>query len=202
MRLVATVSNLKEIALARKADIVEIRLDLFNFTGDDVRKLADGQEIIATFRRVEDGGEYRGKDDKRMMMLREFVDACKAEYVDLECYLPDNTFDFNCTIIESYHNFEETPEYSRLKEIVENRRGDIVKIATMGRSKKDVLKVVKLLTEFDNVVFFLMGEEYSFTRLFSAFLGSPLIYCCVGEPKAPGQIHLDDAYEILKMLRW
>ncbi len=200
MKLVATVSNLEEIALAREADIIEVRLDLFNFAAGEVRKLVSGREIIATFRRARDGGKYRGGDDERLEMLKEFADACNAEYVDIECDLPDAAFDFNCTVIESYHNFSETPEYAKLREMVENGRGDIIKIATLGRSKRDVLKVVKLLTEFDNVVFFLMGSDYSYTRIFSAFLGSPLIYCYVGEPKAPGQLHLEDASRILKML--
>ncbi len=202
MKIVATVSSLQEIRLADRADVIEVRLDLFQFPSSDVRAVTGNKDIIATFRRVEDGGRYSGDDVERIRVLRRFVEESESEYVDLECDLPDRVFDFNCTIIESYHNFRETPEYSELRAIVENRRGDIVKIVTMGKSKEDVLKVVRLLTEFENVVSFLMGERYSFTRLLSAFLGSPLIYCYVREPKAPGQIHVDDAYRILKMMGW
>ena len=201
MRLVATISNPDEITLAGRADLIEIRLDLYDFTAENIRKLVGKKGVIATFRRVAEGGKYRGSDSERIRRLKEFAEGCRAEFVDLENDLPDQAFDFNCQIIESYHNFTETPEYSELKGIVESARGDIVKIATMGRSKRDVLKIVRLLTEYDNVVSFLMGKNYSFTRLFSAFLGSPLVYCYVGEPKAPGQIHLDDAYRIVNVLR-
>ncbi|MEM2324515.1 MAG: hypothetical protein QXK70_01430 [Archaeoglobaceae archaeon] len=34
----------------------------------------------------------------------------------------------------------------------------------------------------------------------SAFLGSPFIYCYVGKKKAPGQIELGEAIEILRIL--
>ena len=201
MRLVATVSSLKEARLAEKADLVEIRLDLF----DDVENLIDeikklDKEIIATLRRERDGGKYRGRDEERIQTLKWFAEECDVSYVDIECDMPDSAFDFDCTIIESYHNFQKTPEYPELKKIVEDRRGDFVKIVTMGRSKKDVGKIVKLLIECDDIIAFLMGKEFSFTRIMAVFLGSPFIYCYVGESKAPGQIHLDDAYRILKIL--
>jgi len=195
MKLVATVSNNEEIKLAEKADIIEIRLDLFNTYEIKVRK-----DLIATFRRERDGGKFKGNEEERIGKLKWFVEEYKAKYVDVEFDVPDKLFDFNCKIIESYHNFHKTPEYSELRKIVENRRGDIVKIATMGRSKKDVEKIVKLLAEYENVVAFLMGDRFSYTRIIAVFLGSPFVYCYVGESKAPGQLHLEDAYRILRIL--
>lgn len=70
----------------------------------------------------------------------------------------------------------------------------------MGKSKRDVETIVRILTNYDDVVAFLMGERFSFTRVLAAYLGSPFIYCYVGSPKAPGQISLDDAREIISRL--
>ncbi len=196
MKLVATVSNFEELNLAQDADVVELRLDIFDFRDVKVDK-----EKILTCRRISDGGKFEGDDVKRLELIREAFDLLNPEYVDLENDLPDSAFDFNCKIIESYHNFRETPDYAELKRIVEERRGDIVKIATMGRSKKDVEKIVRILVNYDDVVAFLMGDEFSFTRIFAAYLGSPLVYCYVGRPKAPGQLSLADAREIISMLR-
>lgn len=192
MKLVATVSSAEELELAGKADIVELRLDLFDFSTVRVEK-----EKILTCRRVSDGGKFEGEERERIEILKRGFELLNPDYVDIESDLPDSAFDFNCMIIESYHNFKETPEYSELKSIVEGRRGDIIKIATMGKGKKDVEKVVRILANYDNVVAFLMGERFSFTRILAAYLGSPLIYCYVGSPKAPGQISLDDAREII-----
>jgi len=201
MRLVATVSSLEEVKLAEKADLIEIRLDLFNRVWEAIEEIKQiEKEMIVTCRREGDGGKFKGDEEERIEVLRRFAEEINAAYVDIECDMPDSAFNFDCKIIESYHNFKETPEYSELKSIVEGKRGDIVKVVTMGRGKEDVGKMAKLLLEFDGVIAFLMGKEFSFTRIMAAFLGSPFIYCYVGESKAPGQIHLDDAHKILKIL--
>lgn len=195
MRLVATVSNSNELALAKGADLVELRLDLGEF-----KEIPEGKYII-TCRRKKEGGLYEGAEEKRIEKIKYFAEKTNAEFVDLEFDLQDRYFDhFDCRIIESYHNFNETPNYEFLRELVENKRGDYFKIATLGKSFEDWKKIVKLLMEFENVVAFLMGENFKFTRIFSALLGSPLIYCYVGTKKAPGQIELNDAVQILKLL--
>ncbi len=191
MKLVATVSSNKEIELAEKANVIEIRLDLFE---EEIK--FPKKEVIITCRRKIDGGRYEGNDAERIELMKRF----KADYVDLECDLPDSFFDFNCKIIESYHNFKETPDYEFLRDLVKNRRGEYFKIATLGRSKSDVEKIVKILCKYDNVIAFLMGSDFTYTRILSAFLGSPFIYCYVGRAKAPGQLELNRAYEILKLM--
>ncbi len=195
MKLVATVSGISEIGLAKKADVIELRLDLGNFD----KEILPSAEYIVTFRRKIDGGKYEGSDEYRLRKLKEYEDI--ATYVDLECDLNDSVFEtFDCKIIESYHNFKETPDYEYLKELVTNRRGDYFKIATLGRTSSDVRKIVKLLLEFENVIAFLMGKKFKFTRILAVMLGSPFIYCYVGESKAPGQIEVDEARRVFEIL--
>ncbi len=195
MKLVATVSSVDEINAAGLADIVELRLDL----GDFPKRALPKREYIVTFRRVEDGGAYRISDDERLKVLRGYCDI--ASYVDLEHDLADEVFDtFDCKVIESYHNFRETPEYSFMLDLVEGRRGDIFKIAVMGRSRDDVRKILKIVIDHDDVVAFLMGEKFTYTRILAALAGSPFIYCFVGSSKAPGQLELEKAVQILELL--
>ncbi len=195
IKLVATVSSDGELKLAKKADVIEFRLDFGEISAKTDR------EKILTIRRKSDGGNYSGSEEERLDKILRLVG--RFEYVDLEFDCPDFIFkdlSKKAKIIESYHNFKETPEYKFLKDLVENRRGDIFKIATMGRSYEDVKKIVKLLLEYEDLVAFLMGEKFSFTRILSAFLGSPFIYCYVGSPKAPGQVELNSTFEILSRL--
>ncbi|MEM0350609.1 MAG: type I 3-dehydroquinate dehydratase [Archaeoglobaceae archaeon] len=194
MRLVATVSNSEELRMAVNADLIELRLDLGKF--EDLPE----KKYIVTYRRKSDGGLYEGDEENRLAELRNFAEKVNAEFVDLEFDVPDEFFDFNCSVIESYHNFKETPKFEFLKDLVESRRGDYFKIATLGRTWEDWRKIAKLLLEFDNLIAFLMGEEFKFTRIASALLGSPLIYCYVGKKKAPGQLELGEAMQILKAL--
>ncbi len=190
MKLVATLADQSELSLAAAADVVELRFDLGEFDVASIRK-----ERIATIRRQSDGGAYDGDEDKRLEKL--VVLSRSVEYVDVECDAPDWVFDeVSCEVIESYHNFAATPSYDELRDMVASMRGDYFKIATMGRDREDVRSVVRLLLEFDNVVAFLMGERFAFTRVLSAMLGSPFVYCYVGEPKAPGQLSLDFAAEL------
>lgn len=195
MKLVATVSSLEELLSAKEADLIELRLDLGKF-----EEIPVGRYIV-TCRRKSEGGRFEGNEEERIEKLRSFANEARAEFVDLEFDLQDALFkEFDCGIIESYHNFSETPNYEFLKDLVEGRRGDYFKIATLGKSSEDWRKIAKLLMEFDNLIAFLMGEKFKFTRIASALLGSPLIYCYVGEKKAPGQLELGEAISVLRVL--
>ncbi|MCS7144237.1 MAG: type I 3-dehydroquinate dehydratase, partial [Archaeoglobaceae archaeon] len=95
MRLVATVSNSKELKLAEKADLIELRLDLGEF-----KEIPRGNFIV-TCRRKSEGGLYEGEEEIRIEKMRLFAERVDAELVDLEFDLSDNYFDeFNCMIIE------------------------------------------------------------------------------------------------------
>lgn len=201
MKIVVSATSFADVVCATKiADVVELRLDLFSVFPDE-RKL-DGIRIpkIVTIRRVEDGGEYRGDESKRIEMLSRY--SRHSDYVDLEFDLPDEAFKLmKCKVIESYHNFKETPDYDFLRDLVEGRRGEIFKIATMGRSKEDVLKITKILCEYENVVAFLMGKDFAWTRIFACFLGSPFIYCSISKAVAPGQLDARDVRKIFSLIK-
>ena len=199
MKFVVSTRSMEEaIAAMKNCDVVELRLDLFEKFPpvSELEKIK--KEKIVTVRRKGEGGTFEGSEEERLEVMKRY--AKNADYIDIECDATEAFFSLPCRIIESYHNFEETPSYDKLKDLVEGRRGDIFKIATMGRSKKDVLTIVKLLCEYENVVAFLMGEKFAYTRILSAMLGSPLIYCHAGKAVAPGQLEVEKARKILEML--
>lgn len=199
-KFVVSVKSFAEASQAvRIADVVEFRLDLFPSLPEYERVRTEKQSIV-TIRLKEDGGRYDGSDEERLELLRKY--SKYADYVDIETRLDDDVFlrFEKVRIIESYHNFSETPPYEELKDIVEGKRGDILKIATMGSGKEDVLKIVKLLTEYDGVVAFLMGRRYAYTRVLSFILGAPFIYCSLSTPVAPGQYDVYTARKILKSM--
>lgn len=197
MKVVVSTTSFADVLSAMNvADIIELRLDLFSSFPDERRLLGIEKPIIVTIRRVKEGGRYKGDEVRRLEMLSRY--SKYASYVDLECDLGDEHFDsIECSTIESYHNFKETPSYDFLKDLVEGKRGEILKIATMGRDRSDFLKIAKILFEYDDVVAFLMGESFAWTRIFACFLGSPFIYCSIGRSVAPGQI---DAFKVRKIL--
>lgn len=201
VKIVASVSSESEAVHASFlgcVDVVELRLDLFSHTPSLQFIKTLGKERILTVRKTSDGGRFQGSEEERLMIYKKYAGAC--QYVDVETGSDDSFFDLPSTIIESYHNFKETPPYRFLAELVESSKGEIFKIATMGRSKRDFVTIVRILSEFDGTVAFLMGCGFSYTRIVAAIMGSPFIYCHTGSSVAPGQIHAEMADEILRLL--
>ncbi|MFO7967038.1 MAG: type I 3-dehydroquinate dehydratase [Archaeoglobaceae archaeon] len=203
MKIVVSATSTGDIEATRDvADIVELRLDLFESlpSVEEVQRVE--KPSIITIRRKKEGGAFEGDEEQRLELFNRFCGAGRyAGLIDVEYDSDERFFDLPGKIIESYHNFEETPSYQFLKDLVENRRGQIFKIACLGRSKQDVLNVVNILANYDNVVAFLMGEDFAFTRIMAAFMGSPFIYCHSGNAVAKGQIEAHQAYEAIKILR-
>ena len=202
MKIVVSATSFADVVSAMNvADLIELRLDLFS-TFPDERKLSGiGKPTIVTIRRVQEGGRYQGNEERRIEMLSKY--SIYANYVDLECDLPDEAFKLmRCDIIESYHNFSETPSYEYLKDLIEGKRGDIFKIATMGKDRKDVLTITRILCEYDDIIAFLMGEKFAWTRIFACFLGSPFIYCSISKAVAPGQLDAHKVRKIFDLLGW
>lgn len=200
MKIVVSATSPGDIEAARGvADIVELRLDLFKSLPSVAEVQHIEKPLILTIRRKEEGGAFEGDEEQRLEIFNSFLEV--VHYVDVEYNSDEQFFKLPCKIIESYHNFEETPSYDYLKDLVENKKGDIFKVACLGQSRQDVLNVVKILSNYDNVVAFLMGEDFAFTRIMAAFLGSPFIYCHSGSAVAKGQIEAHQAYEVMRILR-
>ncbi|MFP3910302.1 MAG: type I 3-dehydroquinate dehydratase [Archaeoglobaceae archaeon] len=200
MKIVVSARSWGDIEVTKDvAHIVELRLDLFDpLPSVDELQLIKIPKIV-TIRRKEEGGDFEGNEVERLGLFRKYVAI--AQYVDVEYNSNEEFFSLPAKIIESYHNFVETPGYGFLKDMVENKRGDLFKIACLGKSKQDVLNVVNILVNYDNVVAFLMGEDFAFTRIMAAFMGSPFIYCHSGNAVAKGQIEAHKAYEVIEILR-
>ena len=200
MKIVVSASSFADVVSAMNvADVIELRLDLFSTFPSEEKLRGIGKPIIVTIRRVEEGGKYSGNEERRLKALARY--STIADYVDLECDVEDEWFEaMRCEVIESYHNFKETPSYEELRDLVEGRRGDIFKIATMGKDRKDVLTIFRLLAEYENLVAFLMGKDFSWTRVMALFMGSPFIYCTVSKSVAPGQLEAGKVRKILSLL--
>ncbi len=200
MQIVVSVTSLDDAVKAvGVADVIELRLDLFDSLPEPNKIVELQKPKIVTVRRTREGGKYDGSEEERLELIKRYSNF--ADYVDIENDAGDEFFDVDCKVIESYHNFRETPSYDELKDMVGAKRGDIFKIATLGRTKSDVLTITRILTEYEDVVAFLMGEHFTFTRVMSVFLGSPFIYCYIGKSVAPGQLEAQKARKIIEILR-
>ncbi|HID47503.1 MAG TPA: type I 3-dehydroquinate dehydratase [Methanothermococcus okinawensis] len=193
------------------ADIVEFRVDyLREIKEEDIVEMAKYPSII-TIRAHWEGGRYRGSYNRRIELYRLAIEN-SAKYIDIELSERKNIELVNfrdeiggkTKIILSYHNFEETPSYTTLLDIVDKelRIGDIGKFATMVNTKRDILKILMAIQEFEGRVIGIgMGEKGKLTRILGTYFGSILTFASMNsKSSAPGQIDIEDLKNIYRIL--
>jgi 3-dehydroquinate dehydratase/shikimate dehydrogenase len=195
-------------AAKRGAQLIEVRLD-YLAKRPEFKRLLDNKPcpIIATIRRPDDGGRWKGSEDERLMLLRQAVVA-GFDYIDLEIDTIDKIRRFGAVKrIVSYHNFRDTPAdlEDRYKAMCA-LDADIVKIAVTAQKTSDNLRVLNLLKNATKpTVVLCMGDLGQCTRILNGRQGSPFTYATFNPERtiAPGLIPFKEMksiynYESLK----
>jgi len=194
-------------AIEMGADILEFRIDVLeNPDPETVQRLIYEIDypIIATNRMQEEGGFFNGSEKERIEIL---LKAAKyAQFVDIELqtdekYLSQVIEASNSSIV-SYHDFERTPPFEELTNVVKMQReiGDIAKFAVMPNSLQDTLTVLKVLSNVENTIGIAMGDLGRYTRVVAPLFGSPITYASVNNKSAPGQLDISSIKNILRIL--
>ncbi|MCH5266972.1 MAG: type I 3-dehydroquinate dehydratase [Lachnospiraceae bacterium] len=113
-------------------------------------------------------------------------------------------------VIGSYHDFAKTPhgeEITKRLLVMKNMGASITKIAVMPQSKKDVLQLMTATLHAKEampdtpVISMSMGALGAVSRVAGANFGSAVTFGCCGETSAPGQIPVEELYDIMEKLR-
>jgi len=190
------------------ADLLEIRIDAIeDLNPDDVSSIIKeiNYPLIATNRKIEEGGLFKGSELERTEIL---LSAAKnADFVDLELGTDKDCMNkiikaSKSTII-SFHDFKKTPSIDFLLEVVRRERdiGDISKFAVMPHSISDTLVVLNVLSQVQNTVGISMGDIGRYTRVVAPLFGSPITFASLNNKSAPGQIDLNSTKNFLDKLR-
>jgi len=196
-----------EISVNAGADLLELRIDFMDNPGSvDIKSIIREIDfpLIATNRKNDEGGFFKGSESKRTKIL---LEAAKyADIVDIELstddeYLKKILDTANSTII-SYHDFKKTPTADKLLEIVKKEKelGDIAKFAVMPQKMSDTLIVLDVLSMVDNTVGISMGKLGSYTRVIAPLFGSPITFASIKNASAPGQLDIQTTNDILSKL--
>jgi 3-dehydroquinate dehydratase I len=194
------------------ADLYEVRIDLI---GKDWRKIAAQLKIpwVACNRRVEEGGRWQEKEDKRIKELLSALDI-GASYIDIELGTTSvetiaQKVKERADVIISYHNLVETPPIGRLRQIVRNQLAagaDICKVVTTAHSIKDNATMLELINFFPEarIISFAMGIAGQISRLMSPLVGGFMTWGSTeeGSESAEGQmtaVELRRIYRCLKL---
>ena len=200
-----SIQKIKKVA--RDNDIVEVRLDLNDFTLRDIGEIFETSgNLIVTFRPGVKENSLRKK-----YLIAAIISG--AAYVDIEIdmnveirqEIVETARSKGCKIIISYHNFMETPEEKSLARTVKNIfsvGGDIAKVACRVNSVRDCLSIISLYKIPGKVIAIGMGELGKVTRILGEFFGSPVSYTSLERKKtAEGQIELTEFKKIIKGIK-
>ena len=111
--------------------------------------------------------------------------------------------------IVSYHNYQETPDDSKLKEIIDTMKiydPEAFKIATKCNNQKDALRLLGLLLAMKEkdvkAIVLGMGELGIITRIFGTIWGNEMIFAPknISESSAPGQLTREQLETIFRVL--
>ncbi len=188
-------------------EMAELRLDLLNFSSDQLKKIFSSHpNLIAAFRSRK-SGEQKGK-----VFLLEAINS-GARFIDLDIET-DAGFvsevkkalkEKGGQLIVSYHNFRKTPEARELRHIIKrafSRGADIAKVACFCRKPGDNARLLGILSENRPVVVCGMGPSGTITRVASVLCGSPFTYAYWQgkKPTAPGQLSYQQLKRIHQLL--
>jgi 3-dehydroquinate dehydratase-1 len=206
MKIIAALTDPGHAVMAQEqgADIIELRLDLFD--GDLPAHTRRCREqvtlpIIATLRSAAEGGRYFGNADEWMARLSPLVPL--VDYIDIEQRFSANAPAIRAVgkqVIASVHE-ERMLTLAELFQTERNLRafGDIPKIIVTPQNDDDLIDLISFTTAAKKPVCTgVMGSRFRFARAILPLFGSEFVYCHTGNPTAEGQysvaefVHLRD----------
>lgn len=198
----------KCLELSKKYELCEIRIDLTDFSKQQVEKIfSSGAKLIATCR----PGKH---DEKERAEILKSAIMAGAAYVDVEF---ESDYGFkqnviatalskNCDVIVSYHNFTNTPSREQLKIIV-NQSFDmgatVAKIACMVNKPEDNASILSVYEPGKRIVSVGMGELGKISRIAAPFLGAEFTFASATDEfaTAPGQVSYQKLRTIVELLK-
>jgi 3-dehydroquinate dehydratase I len=208
MKIVAALTDPSQAAVAQEqgADIIELRLDLFEGDlADHTRRCREQVTlpIIATLRSAQEGGRYFGNADEWMQRLSPIVPL--VDYIDIEQRFSDNAPAICAVgkkVIASCHEARMLP-LAELFQAERNLRafGDIPKIIVTPQDEDDLIDLISFTTAAKKPICTgVMGTQFRHARAILPLFGSEFVYCYVGTPTAEGQYSVVEFVQLRKLL--
>ena len=213
---------LKQMSVNLPYDLIELRIDFYEEVNDTnkvlslLNKVRRSVEcpILFTCRSQNEGGNSSLTLQQYSELLTEVISSGYVDLIDIELNIGNKTvFDLvdkahkkGVLVIMSYHNFDKTPTYDEMIDILEKMEvmgGDILKLAVMPVSKKDVVTLMNVSTLMSSkldkpLVMISMGDLGKITRIAGELIGSSVTFGSALKSSAPGQIQVNDLKLLLE----
>ena len=203
---------LLEQARAERADIVEIRLDIWGnfFREEMLEKMARfknkvGIPMLVSFRGGHPFPSWWQPVHWRALASASMIDVeWNPKYPWRE--IMRNVKKFNLCLVISHHDYQTTPSIKNLIKITRSadaKKADIVKIATRVKSEADIRTLLDLSVRFAPkklMTVMGMGPMGNLSRLVGPLFHACLLYGYIGTPTASGQLPYRELQERIRAL--
>lgn len=215
---------IEEMEIVKKSnpDLIEWRVDFFEESDNPERvcemlgTINDSFKqipVLFTFRTKEEGGEKSIMSEDYVKLLKEVSERRLADIVDVQVFwYGEKSEDFikelketGAVVLASSHHFEGTPSVREMSDALytmENRGADIVKLAVMPQSEKDVCALLEATMERKEhsnkpMITMSMGQRGMLSRICGELTGSCVTFASGKQASAPGQIKADELKKVL-----
>jgi len=206
----------KAETLSRENPFMEFRLDYLSNPALALPGLKKFLEYhshvlaIATCRRAENGGKFRGTVQSEVeMLLKAAAAGCQIVDLSLESAAKLKPVDFEkirgkAGLIISYHDFRGTKNLDKIFERMQQYPADFVKVVSTATCLYDNVVMMKFLehtSDKRSMVGVCMGEQGIMSRILGVRAGSQFIFAAAstGEETAPGQIAARTLREVYRI---
>ncbi len=172
--------------------------------------------LLFTFRTDKEGGQRAISGEDYVALNVAVAESGLADLVDVEVFIGKDlaaqiisaAHRACVAVVGSNHDFEKTPEKDELVRRLcwmQQMGADILKIAVMPRSERDVLTLLDATLEMKErhtpqpVVTMSMSGRGVVSRLAGEVFGSAMTFGTAGKASAPGQIDVQVLAEMLKV---
>ena len=209
-----------------KADVAEWRVDWFEdaYDADAVvsvlsalRAELEYTPLLTTFRTAAEGGEKAIEPAAYADLLIQAAESHFTDLIDVELFMGDaivseiirKAHEAHVFVVASSHEFEHTPakeEILRRLRKMQDMDADILKVAVMPRSARDVLTLLaateEMVSEYADrpVVTMSMAGTGVISRISGEIFGSAMTFGSAGKASAPGQLDAQDLRAALTLL--
>ena len=215
---------IEEMEIVKKSnpDLIEWRVDFFEESDNPERvcemlgTINDSFKqipVLFTFRTKEEGGEKSIMSEDYVKLLKEVSERRLVDIVDVQVFwYGEKSEDFikelketGAVVLASSHHFEGTPSVREMSDALytmENRGADIVKLAVVPRSDKDVCALLEATMERKEhsnkpMITMSMGQRGMLSRICGELTGSCVTFASGKQASAPGQIKADELKKVL-----
>ncbi len=214
------------IAAATKADLVEWRVDHFQEWQDtrqvlavleQVAGIAAPRPVLFTFRTDREGGAQAITGEEYAALNLAAAVSGYADLIDVELFFGDafvkklvkELQQAGARVICSSHDFDKTPSAEEIVHRLcrmQELGADVLKIAVMPVCTEDVLTLlsatVKMKEQYAKkpLVTMSMSGMGVVSRLAGETFGSAMTFGAAGKASAPGQVGIEELYQMLAVL--